>query len=107
MLKHKISVLEKHCDDVGRDPAEITRTAFMSVALTDDETRARRLRGIFGTGMSEEDQQSYLAIGTADHIIDVLHKYEAAGLKGIIFQGLPNKAELYARLNEEVLAAFA
>lgn len=106
MLKHKMDVLDKHCADAGRDPTEITRTAFMAVALTDDETRARRLRGIFGAGMSEEDQQRYLAIGQADHIVDVLREYEKVGIQGIIFQGMPNKPELYTRLNEEVLGVF-
>ena len=53
------------------DPAEITRTVFLTVALTDDETRAKRLRGIFGAGMSEQDQMRYLTIGNADHIFEV------------------------------------
>jgi F420-dependent oxidoreductase-like protein len=30
--RHKLDVLEKHCESVGRDPAEITKTAFIQAA---------------------------------------------------------------------------
>jgi len=30
-VRHKIGVLERHCADVGRDPAEITKTVLMTV----------------------------------------------------------------------------
>ena len=39
---HKISVLERHCEDVGRDPAEIKRTVLMPIRVTDDKTVAER-----------------------------------------------------------------
>ncbi|MDE2747140.1 MAG: LLM class F420-dependent oxidoreductase [Chloroflexota bacterium] len=36
-LIHKQSVLDAHCADVGRDPAEIERSACMLLMMTDDE----------------------------------------------------------------------
>lgn len=107
VIKHKFEVLEKHCAKVGRDPAEITRTVFLPVALQDNPQKAERLRGLFGAGMPEEDRNRHLPIGTADHIMNVFRNYEEIGVQGIIFQGIPNTPRLYERLNEEVLAAFA
>jgi len=30
-VRHKLDVLERHCADVGRDPAEITKTTLLTV----------------------------------------------------------------------------
>jgi len=30
-VRHKLEVLERHCADVGRDPAEITKTVLLTV----------------------------------------------------------------------------
>ncbi len=38
-VTHKIGVLEEHCREIGRDPAEITKTCFFAVALQDDEAK--------------------------------------------------------------------
>ena len=40
--RHKIGVLERHCEDVGRDPAEIRGTIHMPLNLTDDKESAKR-----------------------------------------------------------------
>jgi F420-dependent oxidoreductase-like protein len=106
VLRHKIEVVQRHCANAGRDPSEITSTVFMGVYLSDDEERVKRLRGMFGAGMTEEEQARYVAVGNAEHIINVFREYEAAGADGIILQAIPNKPDLYARLNEEVLPAF-
>ena len=105
-VKHKIEVLEKHCDNIGRDPTEISRTVFLPVALQDDPQKAAHLRGLFGAGMAEQDRDRHLPIGTAEHIINVFRSYEASGVQGIIFQGIPNTPRLYQQLDQEVLAAF-
>jgi len=105
-IQHKIEVLKQHCAAAGRDPKEISKTAFLVVALQDDEAKATRLRQTFGGNLSEAERQEQLAIGTAGHVVEVLRRYEAIGLDGIIFQSIPNNPRLYARLNDEVLAAF-
>jgi alkanesulfonate monooxygenase SsuD/methylene tetrahydromethanopterin reductase-like flavin-dependent oxidoreductase (luciferase family) len=38
-LRHKFAVLDRHCEEIGRDPSEITRTAF--VIAPDDLTGFR------------------------------------------------------------------
>ena len=43
-MPHKIEVLERHCADVGRDPAEINKTALMSMVPGRDQAEAERVR---------------------------------------------------------------
>ena len=105
-VTHKIGVLEQHCREIGRDPAEIKKTCFFPVALQDDEAKAEHLRGIWDAGKTAEER-ARLAIGPADHIIDVLREYEATGVERVIFKGVPNNVRLYQRLQDEVLSAFA
>ena len=40
-MRHKIGVLERHCRQIGRDPSEITKTAF--VMVSDDLVEFRKL----------------------------------------------------------------
>ena len=105
VLRQKVEVLERHCADVGRDPAEISKTAFMVVALQDDDAKAERLRQTFAPQASDEER-AQMAIGNAEHVISVIRSYENAGADQAIFQSIPNNARLYERLDAEVLAAF-
>jgi len=101
----KAAVLDRHCADVGRDPAEITRTAMINFALQDDEAKAQRLRERLAPGAPESAWKD-LAIGNAEHLISLLQRYRDAGADEVIFQGIPNNPRLYDRINDEVLAAF-
>ncbi len=103
---HKIEVLNQHCADVGRDPQEITKTAFCILALQDDEAKAARLRERFAPDASEEARMRNMAVGNAEHVIEVLNRFGEAGADDIIFQSIPNNPRLYERINAEVLAAF-
>ncbi len=42
LLQHKIEVLNRHCEAVGRDPNAIRHTVLMPVRLTDDQAAADR-----------------------------------------------------------------
>lgn len=102
----KIDVLNEHCAAVGRDPSEISKTAFLILALQDDEAKAARLRERFAPQASEASRKRNMAIGNAEHIVEVLRRYEAAGADGAIFQSIPNNPRLYERIDAEILAAF-
>jgi len=102
----KNGVLNRHCADVGRNPSEITRTAFIILALQDDEAKAERLRERFAPRASAEARKRDMAIGNPAHIIDVLRRYGEAGADQVIFQSIPNNPRLYERIDAEVLAAF-
>jgi F420-dependent oxidoreductase-like protein len=48
-VRHKIGVLERHCADVGRDPAEITKTVLFTVH--DPSAAVDQLGGYLGVGV--------------------------------------------------------
>ena len=105
-VAHKIEVLAKHCADQGRNPAEITKTIMIPVALVDDPERARRFQEAYGANMSTEEREQNLAVGSADQIRGVFERYRAVGVQGVIMSGIPMNPRLYQRLSDEVLAAF-
>jgi F420-dependent oxidoreductase-like protein len=50
-VRHKIGVLERHCADVGRDPAEITKTVLLTVkdpSSAADQVNAYKAVGVDG-----------------------------------------------------------
>ncbi len=106
-VERKLGVLNEHCRAIDRDPGEIEKSAFVVVALQDDEVKAERLRETWGRRFTPEQRREELAIGSAEHIVEVLRRYQALGIEHLIFKGVPNNPRLYQRLTDEVVGAFA
>jgi F420-dependent oxidoreductase-like protein len=110
IVEQKIAVLERHCRDIGRDPAEIERTVAATVVVTDNQGLIDRLVGMFGSGMglTADEAKKVLPIGPPAHVRGIVEQYAALGVTQIIMmtQG-PWKREVYQRINDEVVAAFA
>jgi hypothetical protein len=71
-LRHKGDVLARHCDAAGRDPAQITRSANMPMAITKNPEDGERLvRGLMQRfGLSEErSRDTMLAGAVASHVM--------------------------------------
>jgi F420-dependent oxidoreductase-like protein len=102
----KIALLKQHCAEVGRNPDTITKTAFLILALQDDEQKAAQLRERFAPRGADEARKQLMAVGTAKHVIEVVRRYQEAGADQVIFQSIPNNPRLYERIDAEVLAAF-
>ena len=100
-----IGIIHRHCEDAGRDPAEIELTTVMRPALVVEDHKILRLRDIHGEGLSDE-QKARLPIGPADHLIGVFEEYEAIGINGFVFESIPNNPRLYEQFDSEVLSAF-
>ncbi len=99
-FRRKCGVLDKHCENVGRDPSEIKRTVLMPTLLTDDASAAegfianRRL----GAGT---------ASGSKNYLIDRIGEIIEAGAEGIMLGGIPtDDLDQYTRVAEDVLSAF-
>ncbi|MGH9210883.1 MAG: TIGR03560 family F420-dependent LLM class oxidoreductase [Acidimicrobiales bacterium] len=75
VIQHKSSVLDQHCERLGRDPAEIVRTAQCLVFLTEDEATADRL--ISGVSMPAYG-------GPPARIADTVAEYAKVGLDELI-----------------------
>jgi F420-dependent oxidoreductase-like protein len=109
-VKAKIEVLETHCRDVGRDPAEIEKTVFTAVVVSDNEKLIDRVATMLaaGTGMSAEESKRVMPIGSADHVREVIERYASIGVSQIIMMAqAPWKRDIYERLNKEIVAPFA
>jgi F420-dependent oxidoreductase-like protein len=110
MVREKIAVLERHCEDVGRDPREIEKTTFGTIVVSENENFINRVATMFGAGigLSAEEAKRELPIGSASHVRHIVERYADAGVTQMIMmsQG-PWKREVYERINAEVVAPFA
>ena len=97
---HKLSVLERHCERVGRDPSEIRHTILMPVMLTDDKDKAGNFIAARGLGEGT-------VAGPRQYCIDRIGEFKQAGVDEIMFGGMiTEKIEQYQRFDDEVLSAF-
>ena len=97
IFKHKLGVVERHCEDIGRDPAEIRKTMLIPFRLENDEKKAADLRKARG---------GWALYGTASFIIDRIQQYIDAGAEEIMIGTVPSKPALFEKINEEILSAF-
>ncbi|MHA2281736.1 MAG: TIGR03560 family F420-dependent LLM class oxidoreductase [Promethearchaeota archaeon] len=97
IFKHKLDVIERHCEDIGRDPDEIEKTLLIPLRLENDEKKAVQLRKARG---------GWALYGTASYIIDRIQEYIDAGAEEIMLGSVPMKPKLFERINEEILYAF-
>jgi F420-dependent oxidoreductase-like protein len=82
-VKHLLGVLDRHCEDVGRDPAEITRTRMAQVIVADShEAAERKKEAAVEAGMPRERLEMAL-LGTPDSIAEAVAPYKEAGIQGL------------------------
>jgi F420-dependent oxidoreductase-like protein len=83
--RHLLGVLEGHCETVGRDPAEITKTAMMQIAVAETEAGVRaKLDAMRAAGFPERRIEGTTA-GTPDQIRERAQALADAGIEGITF----------------------
>jgi F420-dependent oxidoreductase-like protein len=83
-VKHLLGVLERHCEDVGRDPGEITKTRMATVVIapTHDEAQ-RRVAGLNEIG--RERIAATGIVGDPGEVAEQAQPYLDAGLDGLTF----------------------
>src|SRR5437763_6818881 len=86
-IKRKLEVLRRHCDDVGRDPAEISKTRLGGLFVAEDEAELQRglERYAQQRGIPVDEVRGYVLAGTPDEIVEQAGRYLDAGLDGLIF----------------------
>ena len=98
LLKEKVDILHRHCEEVGRDPGEIRITALMPCMLTDDERAAREWEERIGPGTLG---------GPADRIVQRIGEFQEFGIDEVMFgRRGENDPEYFRRLDDEVIARF-
>ncbi|OWY61038.1 hypothetical protein B7486_65945, partial [cyanobacterium TDX16] len=70
-LPRKVEVLLAHCEDVGRDPAEITKTSLSSLALgrTMEDAEAKRNRFLAERGLDWDTLDDATRAMVGDRIV--------------------------------------
>ena len=69
-------MLDRHCEDVGRDPGEIRRSTQALLFLSDDEDWLARHRG--------SDTVRAAIVGTPAEITEIVARYRDAGVDELI-----------------------
>lgn len=95
VFRHKQTVIDRHCEDAGRDPAEIRRTVGLPFRLFANDEEAAKSPG-----------QPWYCWGAASRVQDLLHEYVEAGAEEIILCGVGNRPEAWQQIDEEILTAF-
>jgi alkanesulfonate monooxygenase SsuD/methylene tetrahydromethanopterin reductase-like flavin-dependent oxidoreductase (luciferase family) len=88
-VKRKDEILRRHCEEVGRDEAEIERTAAIGpVIIRDTSEQARRdYEAIFGRNGGAEPWRT--PAGTVDEIVEHLRPFGEIGFRHLIV-GFPS-----------------
>ena len=107
LMKHKIEVLQGHCDAVGRDIAEIEFTLGVKVTIRDSEAEAVRVWKAAmehnQTPMSRVENDSTFWNGTPEQLADRLRPYVELGFRTVISeQPAPYDVETFERFIGEV-----
>jgi alkanesulfonate monooxygenase SsuD/methylene tetrahydromethanopterin reductase-like flavin-dependent oxidoreductase (luciferase family) len=93
--KHLLSVLENHCENVGRDSAEITKTSMMTLAIGATESVVKaKLETMRAAGFPEERIAATTA-GTPDQVLEHAHAFRDVGIEGVTF-AMPDVHDLEA-----------
>lgn len=99
-LAHKVEVLRRHCDDAGRDIAEIELTAGCKPVIRDTEAEARRAweaqMAHNRTPMAEVLEDDTFWVGTPDLVAERMLERKALGFHTFI-------AEMAAPFDDETL----
>ena len=88
-VRQKIAVLDRHCEEVGRDPRSVLRTHFTSwlmLAPTDAAARAK-LAHYYPDGLNEEQQFSRV-VGTPAQVAAYYQSLVDAGMQYFVVQTL-------------------
>ena len=85
-IKHLVGVLEGHCERLGRDPSEITKTRLGTVLVmpTQDEADALFQRIAEGSGLPTERLATWI-VGDPDTVAERCSELLDAGLDALIF----------------------
>ena len=86
-VRHKIDVLERHCQTVGRDPRTIIKTRLGTLLIRKTDAEAERVfqQVLNRPGINQEYVRSVLMVGGPDRIAEQAQQLLDAGLDGLIF----------------------
>jgi F420-dependent oxidoreductase-like protein len=86
-VRHKMDVLERHCETVGRDPGTIIKTRLGTLLIRKTDTEADRAfqQVLQRPGLNHEYARSVFIVGGPDRVAEQAQRLLDAGLDGLIF----------------------
>jgi F420-dependent oxidoreductase-like protein len=96
-VRHKLGVLARHCDDVGRDPATITKTRLGTLVIAETAAAAdRKVEALRAArGMDEAMFRAMVTAGDPASVVDQVAALLDTGLDGLVFN-MPDANDLTA-----------
>jgi alkanesulfonate monooxygenase SsuD/methylene tetrahydromethanopterin reductase-like flavin-dependent oxidoreductase (luciferase family) len=96
-LRHLMGVLDAHCEDVGRDPGEITRTRLGTLAIGKTHEDAERALASWPdrVNLDPERLKIVLTLGDPDEVAEHVRALVDAGIEALVFN-MPNPHDLDA-----------
>src|SRR5581483_4870826 len=94
-IRHKLGVLRRHCEEVGRDPSSITTTRLGGLVIAPSAREAEQIASEAAArrGTDLDEYRRYAVVGDPDAVLEQARAYLDAGLDGLIFN-MPNAHEL-------------
>jgi F420-dependent oxidoreductase-like protein len=81
--RHLLGVLDGHCGDVGRDPAEITRTSMATVIIgATQEAAQAKVKAAVAAGVPRERVEAAF-VGDPDTVAERAQAYADVGIQGL------------------------
>jgi F420-dependent oxidoreductase-like protein len=95
-MKHLLGVLQGHCNDVGRDYSEITKTGMGSIVIAPTHEAAQaKFEHLLETGEIPEVRKASMTVGDPDTLGEWAQGLKDAGLEGLTFS-MPDCYDLEA-----------
>ncbi len=91
--RHLLDVLEGHCEDAGRDPAEITKTRAGTVIIAATHEAAQAKIAALRAGGMPEDRLETALTGDPDSVTEQAVAFRDVGIEGLTFT-LPDAYDL-------------
>ena len=83
-MKRKCGILDRHCADVGRDPADIERSAAVFLFMDTDRARLEERWNAHPDSRQPPGTPGRSIVGTPAEIRDIVAQYEAIGIDEIV-----------------------
>jgi F420-dependent oxidoreductase-like protein len=107
-FQHKWDVIKEHCDAVGRDPGELTRSCNVETTLVRGGDDPEDLTRSYRRDQTLTEYRAHAVVGGPQEIIDTYGRLIDAGIDYIIVADVPGLARLdvLEALGRDVLPAF-
>ena len=107
ILRHKVDVLNRHCEEAGRDPGEIEFTIGCKPIIRDTEAEARKVwksqMAANETPVSSVEDDPSFWVGTPEQIAEKVQRFRRLGFDTVISEmAAPYDDETLERLISEV-----